>query len=208
MAMPPIYRCVSLSHENEILKKEIEDLQNEIKDFAKIQSSKFTTSIAIQTELRREKVTAINSAERDEIRRENATPLDLAQENEALRRRLAEQTDLLKFHQERNRFRNGEKQNESRKLFEIYQNRLNRIEQEKQVFQEKRFENEEKLKLVENRIEAARKKLSIFDKEFFDEVRDLQRAVNQAIRLNGEYEKTIQLLAQQLSIDFAADEKF
>ena len=63
---------------------------------------------------------------------------------------------------------------------------------------------------AEHRLNKCQKRfdrIQMFDRGFFDEVNDLKYALQQAIHLNREYEKTIQMLSAQLGLHYPIDDE-
>ena len=189
--MPPIYRCVSLTHENEHYKRRIETLKQEIIDYEKILQEQQHSSISCQTDLPMLTRPLIMKNDKENVR---------------LHQLLAEQTELLSIYQEKAQHRQRESSTAPSLLIDNYEKHLDRCQKEKQQMENRFRRAEQRLKELEPHFQSLQNRLKLLDRDFFDELKDLKFAVQQAINLNREYERTIQLLSAQLGIEYSIDQ--
>lgn len=198
MDMPPIHMCVFLSHEYEQLKAKIIKLKDHIAHLeSKIAEKNLdhsrSCSISCQTNI------VIPHPHLPQ-------PIKSSLDEEAhLHRLLNSQNELIK------KYENQAINNRQQRQFQIsppsaviedYERRLIRCQNEKQQAEQRAISAQKRMTKLEGRYESMRQKMSVLDSGFFEEVNDLKFAVQQALSLSQEYEKTIQMLSARLGITY------
>jgi DNA repair exonuclease SbcCD ATPase subunit len=209
MDMPPIHMCVFLSHEHERLKAKIIELKNHITHLEQTITERnldhhpHSCSISCQTN--------IPIQHRPSPSQPTRSPS--ADEQAHLHRLLSAQNELLKKYE--NEAINHRQQQQSLPpppspsvLIENYERRLAQCKNEKEQIERRAASVVQRTRKIEERYENMRRKMSVCDEGFFEEVNDLKFALQQAKSLNGEYEKTIQMLSAQLGITYPVTDNY
>ena len=207
MEMPPIHMCVFLTDQHGRLKKKIDELKHQILQLEQavrernLDQSR-SCSISCQTDLAiplrptpfAAPPTIIRVPSRDEVE---------------LHRLLTAQNELLKKHEYEALHRRQQQPPPSSsmpsKVIDDYERRLAQCEKQREHADRRTKAAQQRLRKSESRFDQMRKKMSVLDDGFFEEVNDLKFAVQQAIHLNDEYEKTIQMLSARLGIVYPVE---
>ncbi|CAF3282329.1 unnamed protein product [Rotaria socialis] len=192
MDMPPIHMCAFLNHENERLKTKIVNLKQHIGHLEKTIGERnlnhiHSCSISCQTDIdvRHHPKPAVEQPS-DEIIR--------------LRRLLKAQNDLLK--RKENEGVHDQQSSSSSGLIHDYELRLRQCEKEKEQAENRAISAEKRMAKFQERYERMKKEISALDENFFNDIEDIKFALQQANKLNREYEKTVQMLSNRLGIPY------
>jgi hypothetical protein len=193
MEMPSIHVCMFVNHEHERLKEKIVQLKEQITCLERnIRTNHIdhahTCSIACQTEL---PIRTIRRAV-------SSSCQQTTNDNNELQRLVDIQTDLVNIYEvdiEENR------RTLSSAMIDEYQRRFVRYANQTAQAEQRTRTAEQRLQRCQARFERMRTTTNLFDDEFFDEVNDLKCALRQTIRLNEEYEKTIDMLSTRLALN-------
>ncbi|CAF1346290.1 unnamed protein product [Adineta ricciae] len=203
MDMPPVHMCVFLNYEHEQLKAKILELENHIIHLEKIRSEKksdhhYSCSISCQT------TTPVQQ-------QLNLLPHPVrssADEEAHLQRLVNAQNELLKKYEQDAIVSHRQRQlqvSPPTALIDDYERRLIRSRKAKEQAEQRALAAQKRMNKLEERYEHMRRKMSVFDDGFFEEVNQLKFAVQQAVGLSREYEKTIQMLSAQLGITYPVE---
>ncbi|UJR23001.1 hypothetical protein I4U23_026027 [Adineta vaga] len=200
MDMPPIHQCVFLSHEHEQLKATIIELQNHIAHLEQIQIDRkkehnYSCSISCQTNLPIPHQPIL-------LPRPVRSSSD---EQIHLHRLLNAQSELLKKYEQDTIFNRQQRElqiSPPSAFIDDYERRLLHCQKAKQQAEQRAISAQKRMTKLEGRYERMRQKMNVFDDGFFEEVNELKFAVQQAVHLSREYEKTIQMLSAQLGITY------
>jgi chromosome segregation ATPase len=196
MDMPPVHLCCFLTYEHEQLKEKVIQLKNHITHLEQTIAERnldHTRSCSISCQ------TNIAIPYRPQPQRSSFD------EEAHLHRLLNAQNDLLKKYEYESMHNRQQRQfqlSPPSALVEDYERRLIRCQKEKEQAERRAVSAQKRMTKLEGRYESMRKKISVLDDGFFEEVDDLKFALQQATSLNGEYEKTIQMLSAQLGITY------
>ena len=194
MDMPPIHTCVYLPYEHEQLTAKIAQLKSQIAHLEQNIRERHldhsnSCSVQCQTDItpHPRPIPSLRFPLKDELH---------------LQRLVDAQSELLRKHEQNALADHQQRLSPSPELIDEYERRL--VQYHKQIEHAKRraASAQQRLHKVDRRHGRMREKLSVLDDGFFDEVNDLKFAVQQATSLNGQYEKTIQLLSARLGITY------
>ena len=179
MDMPPVHMCAFLNDENQRLKEKIHHLKTRIHQLEQqTPRSTYSCTISCQTDLN----LPSNQTSKNEIQH--------------LHRLLKSQNDLLKKYENEN----SSESMPSKDLIRTYELRLKQSEKEREQAEQRANVAEQRMNTFRERYERMKREINSLDENFFEEIEDLKFALQQANKLNEEYEKTVKILSDRLGI--------